>query len=72
MNHPANELLKAYVDFLTAVTKTGTEVYTKTWQDATKFNEVVAKTSQDLWKDVPGYRSVSNLWNTSAPSKTSK
>lgn len=71
-NNPANEIFKAYVDFVTAVTKTSTEVYAKTWQDATKFNEVVAKTSQDLLKEYPGYKSVSNLWETYVPSKNSK
>ena len=66
-NDYANEVFKAYVDFITAVHKTGAEVYAKTWQDATKFNDIVAKNAQDLWKDNPVYKSVSNLWDINAP-----
>lgn len=64
---PANEVFKAYIDFVTAVYKTGTEVYAKTWQDATKFNEVVAKSVQEGWKEHPVYKSVSDLWTITAP-----
>ena len=66
-NDSANEVFKAYVDFITAVHKTGAEVYAKTWQDATKFNDIVAKNAQDLWKDNPVYKSVSNLWDINSP-----
>ena len=66
-NDSANEVFKAYVEFVTACHKTGAEVYAKTWQDATKFNEIVAKNAQEMFKTIPSYQSVSNLWTDYNP-----
>lgn len=71
-NDSSNEVLKAYVDFVASVQKTNAEVYAKTWQDVTKFNEVVAKSLQDVWSDTPVWKSVSNLWDTYVPTKKGK
>lgn len=66
-NDSYNEIFKAYVDFVSSVTKTGTEVYAKTWQDATHLNEVVAKNSQDVLKTIPMYKTLSELWTEHNP-----
>jgi hypothetical protein len=65
--NPHNELLTAYVDFLASSAQTVAEVYTKTWQDATKFQQTFAKHTTDLFHDNPMYKSVSNLWADHTP-----
>lgn len=60
--NPQNEIFTAYVDFLSSSTQTAVEVYTKTWQDATKFQQTMAKYTTDLYSNNPVYKSVSNLW----------
>lgn len=66
-NDPTNEVFKAWVEFVTAVHKTGAEVYAKTWQDATKFNEIVVKNSTEMLKTFQSYQGVSNLWTENNP-----
>lgn len=66
-NDPTNEVFKAYIEFVTAVNKTSAEVYAKTWQDATKFNEIVVKNTTEMLKNIPSYQGVSNLWTENNP-----
>lgn len=69
-NNSNNDVVRAYIDFITNINKTGAEVYAKTWQDATKLSEAVTKSTQDIWKDNPFMKSLSNVWDMNSSYKS--
>ena len=56
------EMTDAVVEFTSTVTKNILDMQAKTWQDMVKLGELATKSTTDMYKDMPMFKSFTNPW----------
>jgi hypothetical protein len=56
------EMTEAVVEFTSTVTKNILDMQAKTWQDMVKLGELATKSTTDMYKDIPMFKSFTNPW----------
>lgn len=57
------EITEAVAEFTSTMTKNIVEMQVKTWQDMIKLSELATKTTADMYKDLPMFKSFTNPWS---------
>jgi hypothetical protein len=56
------EMTDAVVEFTSTVTKNILDMQAKTWQDMVKLGELATKSTTEMYKDIPMFKSFTSPW----------